>query len=286
MRWTALVMGGLLWGCTHARAGRAPDAAVDAPIAVAIDAAAATDAPADAPAEAAPPIDADCHQDCFWDCFGGSQCANGKIYQFIVGPGECCHYSDWPGPEKACTGIGYPCASGTCATPDPRYQQCLALIGRRSDFTYRDAERWELWCTDGAPKMPGAPCADDGDCRPAADGIGRLRCDAGTHTCVAEARPAPPADYGASCGLGANDVSRLGEGVVWQAPNCALCQVMRSDDGCLRQGCTMACTYDEDCPTGSICLCAAAGSLVSSYCAAATDRDTAAGRAAGLPACP
>jgi hypothetical protein len=44
--------------------------------------------------------------------------------------------------------------------------------------------------------------------------------------------------------------------------------------------------YDEDCPDGSICLCGRMALGVAGYCAAATDRETDEGRAAGLPVCP
>lgn len=142
----------------------------------------------------------------------------------------------------------------------------------------------------GRSKGVGAPCRNDDDCRPATAGIARLRCDTlRTHSCVLDARPPAPADYGASCGLPDTflqgfAVERV---VAWPQVSWSLCQVMRtSAQSCLQQGCTIPCTFDEDCPAGSICLCGEPGSPVSGYCAAATDRDTPQGRGAGLAPCP
>jgi hypothetical protein len=116
--------------------------------------------------------------------------------------------------------------------------------------------------------------------------VARLRCDLTLvqPACVEDLRPDAPVDYGASCGLGPDELSFLrGEAVV-TGTSCPLCQVIRTDD-CLRQACTIACSFDEDCPARSICLCGDPGSPVTGYCAAATDRETDAGRAAGLPVC-
>jgi hypothetical protein len=130
----------------------------------------------------------------------------------------------------------------------------------------------------------GDACQDDLDCRPAAEGVARLRCE--QDKCVDDARPAPPAEYGQSCGLPDDYLGTfVGEGAIeTTAASCSTCQIQRSEDGaCLRQACSVRCTYDEDCPAGSICLCSELG--VGSYCAAATDRTTPEGRAAGLAAC-
>ncbi len=234
----------------------------------------------------------ECVEGCHWDCFGGSQCVDGVAWVNAFAPRECCHYSDpWPGPGPLCAAHGHACEGGVCSAPDPRYRACVELLGTPGEPCQgADCEHILLWCPEGMPKESGAPCTDDRDCRPAAQGIMRLRCDVGgTNTCVEDVRPAAPDDYGAPCGLGDADVPWLVDGEAVVAPSngtCELCQVMRIGEGCLQQGCTIPCVYDEDCPAGSVCLCGDWGSPTSGYCAAATDRDTPQGRGAGLSPCP
>ena len=53
-----------------------------------------------------------------------------------------------------------------------------------------------------------------------------------------------------------------------------------------RQARTTRCQFDEDCPEGTVCLCPyARDDIPGQFCAAATDRETAEGRSAGL-VCP
>jgi hypothetical protein len=285
----ALVIITFLSACTGS-----PREAADA--ALPADAALAADAPIDAPVDAAPPIDAPpdaaspdaCVPGCHWDCFGGSQCASGFAWVNGFAPRPCCSYGDpWPGPGPVCSAFGVACAGGACATPDPRYAACTALIGTRAEpCSGGDCEHLLLHCPEGGAKDVGSPCSDDRDCRPAAEGVARLRCDTGASRCALDTRPPAPASYGESCGLTADQVAIFGtEGVTEVSDVCDLCHVHKADGECLRQACTVACTFDEDCPAGSICLCGSFGSPVSGYCAAATDRVTPAGRAAGLPAC-
>jgi len=240
------------------------------------------------PADAAGP-DAACTPGCHWDCFGGSECVDGVAWVNAFAPRDCCTTSDpWPGLGPVCSLSAHGCEGHTCGAPDPRYDACLARLGTAAEpCPGADCELVRLYCPEGAAQSAGAPCSADADCRPASEGVARLRCDtAATHTCVVDARPVAPEGFGASCGLALADVPWLqGEAVVASAgAGCALCQVARGD-GCLRQACTTSCTFDEDCPAGTVCLCGAFGSPVTGYCAAATDRDTVEGRAAGLPAC-
>jgi hypothetical protein len=229
----------------------------------------------------------ECDPGCHWDCFGGAYCLGDTAWVNGSGARECCQYGDpWPDPGPACSIAGHECG-GACIEPDPRYAACTQLLGTTADCSGADCEHLLLFCPEGAAKVVGASCASDADCRPAADGIARLRCDVGgTATCVVDGRPAPGAEYGMDCGFTDADFPGFeGERVV-EFGACPLCQVARSAGGCLRQGCTQTCTFDEDCPDGSICLCGTFGSPVIGYCAAATDRETADGRAAGLAACP
>ena len=229
-----------------------------------------------------------CVPGCHWDCFGGTQCEQGTAWVNGFAPRECCQFSDpWPGPGPECAASAYHCQGGdTCVEPDPRYQACLRVLGTSTEPCFAaDCEPLRLYCPEGAVKQPGAPCSSDGDCRPAAEGVARLRCDGASTTCVLDTRPLPPAGYGASCGLEPGDVPWLnGEALVAQG-SCALCQVLRIGDGCLRQGCTQSCVFDEDCPAGSVCLCGTSGGPSLGYCAAASDRESPAGRGAGLADC-
>jgi hypothetical protein len=229
------------------------------------------------------PIDAVCDPECAWPCAGGSLCADGTAWLNAADPVDCC-YDDqpWPGPGPLCAVTPLACTGGACATPDPRYAACLDRLGRADA---KDAEELlRLYCPQGAARSAGDSCLSDTDCRPAAEGVIALRCDG--VTCVEATRPAAPADYGASCGLDPGALVWLDNGeLATDGFDCAVCQVARFGGACLQQGCTLLCNFDEDCPEGSICLCGATPSTAVGYCAAATDRDTAAGRAAGLAAC-
>jgi hypothetical protein len=230
-----------------------------------------------------------CDPYCHWDCFGGTQCIDGRAWVNGTAPRACCHRGDpWPGPGPRCGASSHPCAGGSCVVPDRRYASCLQRIGTPTApcTGFDDCEHLRLYCPEGTAKSPGAPCDSDAECRPAANGASRLRCDLALvpPTCVEEPRPAAPSDYGASCGLTAESVSWINVETVVSLGSCPLCQVMRTET-CLRQACTQSCTFDEDCPSGSVCLCGGWGSPVIGYCAAATDRETDEGRAAGLPPC-
>ena len=266
MRLACLALGVFLTGCDQPGAGKDGG----------------TDAEGSSDAE-------DCSPSCHWDCFGGSQCVAGTAWANGFAPRQCCHHDDpWPGPGPVCAAYGRPCQGGACVTPDRRYAACLELISTPAAHCMgADCRHLLLYCPEGAAKPPGALCGGDADCRPAAEGVPRLRCDTVmTGTCVEDERPAPPADYGAGCGLTVGDVPSLDGETAVERGTCSLCQVMRVGDGCLRQGCTVPCSFNEDCPADSICLCGGWGSPVIGYCAAATDRETSEGRAAGLPSCP
>ncbi len=231
--------------------------------------------------------EAGCDPGCHWDCFGGTTCFAGDVYILGGGPRSCCHYGDpWPGTGPMCTQDSpqYVCPTPACSTPDERYYECLSRV---QYFSGVPTELLRLWCAEGAPHGPGDPCAVDQDCRPVADGAApRLRCDSATSQCVSEARPLAPAGFGGSCGLTAADVPRASSDQAVPGVTCALCQVVAdAAAGCLRQACTVPCHLDEDCPDGTVCLCALSGGLFSQYCAGATDRTTTAGRTAWL-SCP
>lgn len=233
-----------------------------------------------------------CDPSCHWDCMGGASCTNGKVWMNGYGTRPCCGFGAWD-PDSGSPPCGvwsFQCASGMCGTPDPRYAACLSGLGAKSACqNVSQCEHITLSCAEGLPKAIGEACDGDEDCRPAADGISRLRCDKTLQppACVEDSRPPAPGNYGADCGFTLlaqpNGWSLTGEMAVNSGACGGLCQVLKTDK-CILQGCTVPCVFDEDCPEGSVCLCGSYGSA-SAYCAAATDRNTAAGRAAGLTVC-
>ena len=246
------------------------------------------------PDTSVPPDTGSCDPGCHIDCLsttGGAICAGDHVWQEAHGYRlvKCCG-DPWPGPGPACTDDtpAYSCTKGCNTAPvDPRYASCFP-IGPPGAVS---SELYALFCNEGAPKSVGAPCTGDADCRPSATSA-RLACDGTSHTCVASTRPAAPSGYGGSCGLDASSVSVGAEQLVTGA-TCALCVVdYPSGAPCVRQACTTSCVFDDDCPDGSVCVCANAGTTSADagtlgyrYCAAISDRTTPAGRTAWL-ACP
>lgn len=247
-------------------------------------------APPDAAVEASVDLRPDtqgCEPGCHWDCFGGGVgCIQGAVWVYGGGTIPCCHSGDpipGEGPAGPCAGPkpAHVCASRRCtSTPDPRYATCgatspqIPLWGFDFDIYYR------VHCA-GIARRAGDLCSSDNDCRPSA-GDARLRCALPAGRCVQTPRPKAPPGYGQSCGL----TSWNNQEVVWDFPrrrrDLPLCHVARDGyepNACVRQGLTMLCVLDEDCPVGSICLCETYPLPV---CARATDRTSYEGRTAGL----
>jgi len=236
-----------------------------------------------------------CDPGCHWDCFGGIGCEEGEVWLYGNAPRDCCHYRDpWPGPGPVCGFVMLAdCAPEACdpdAAGDPRYTSCLEFIDDPV------LENWEhippTLCAGGWGRRAGDPCATDDDCRPAAeDAAPRLRCDVASSTCVADVRPAAPAGFGASCGLTPADLEEShhdGREILAAGATCDVCYAAWNEPGnCWRQACTIPCRFDEDCPDGTVCLCplTAYNAVPGQFCAAATDRESSAGRSAGL-VCP
>lgn len=245
----------------------------------------AAEAP-DATVDVAPDIRSDsdeCLPGCHYDCFGGVGCIKGSVWIYGQGAIPCCRPGDpIPGddsPAGPCAESDKPvhvCANRAgCARPaDPRYERCAqksAMVMPGSEIYYR------VHCA-GSSHRAGDSCQSDADCRPSATEA-RLRCELSKARCVETPRPKAPDGYGESCGL-----SSRSEEVVWVFPNARrelrFCHVAQDFSvGCVRQGMTMPCLLDEDCPAGSICLC---DTYPVPVCARATDRETLAGRTAGL----
>lgn len=137
-----------------------------------------------------------------------------------------------------------------------------------------------MLCNEGRPKSVGDACVIDADCRPAAEGVPALECDETTNKCVSVARPVGPTGYGATCPIvelppGGETVQPHGD-EMW-------CYVAR-DATCRRAFVTIPCTFDEDCPAGSVCTCLESSvyEASASLCLPTNDR-TKDGRIAATP---
>ncbi|MGZ5970358.1 MAG: hypothetical protein ACXWP4_21960, partial [Polyangiales bacterium] len=101
-------------------------------------------------------------------------------------------------------------------------------------------------------------------CRPSADST-RLVCT--DSVCTAAARRLAPAGFGGPCehsdgGVdAAPDADAAATDEVIALTDCAICHVRAVGDGRC-DACSMACTYDEDCPDGFVCGCVDKSSLV------------------------
>jgi len=237
----------------------------------------------------------ECLPGCHWDCFpgGGTVCKAGIVYQYGGGGSvPCCNFADpWPYPGPECTsGSSYTCLTSTChdVTKLP-YYQCLARthgyvedIGSVSTIPHL----LKLYCDADPLRHKGDPCTTDADCRPAV--AGPLKCNPAAGEC-APATPAPmPPDFGDSCGLDVTDLyQKPGTDWLTVGKTCKLCHVVYDFAGqCLKQGCSIACQYDEDCPPGTVCVCVSSSKgTIQQVCAATDDRSSVAGRTAALK-CP
>ncbi|MCK5800733.1 MAG: hypothetical protein KAI47_26280 [Deltaproteobacteria bacterium] len=236
-----------------------------------------------------------CDPTCHWDCFGGYLCHAGKIYELLFWPAPCCHMSDpWPTPDPVCSkgAARVLCPAGaSCRASlkdvDERYRACLTRTRFQGYVPGPAADGLlKLFCEGTEPKTIGSPCVSEDDCRPAAVTVaGALRCDMQRKQCVEKPRPPAPLDYGKGCGLLPATFFNIGEAILQVSLPTGkkiLCHAIKdSAQGCVRQGRTYPCSFDEDCPTGSICLCGN-NTAGMTYCATATDRTTTAGRTAGL----
>lgn len=223
-----------------------------------------------------------CQPGCHWDCFGSVWCSAGQVVVDAYGARPCCQ----PGEmslDEACRVSSTPCPTGRCAEPTV-YGACAT---RRNELRHGGlygalpaSLTVRVFCEGGALKRAGAACTSDDDCRPAApEHAGGLRCAPATQRCVAATRPTAPAGYGAHCG--ATPRTGVAEGIaVTGGRSCDLCAIGATPSGCLGQACTIACDFDEDCPDGSLCACAAPLDAATSLprlgvCLLATSRDAA-----------
>jgi len=189
------------------------------------------DGGSDAPSDADP--------SCHWDCFGLHECHDGVVTTMRHGPVPCEHWQ------------------GVC----PRRESFRCERGCRTDVTYLypGAEAREM-CEEHRPKQVGDPCRDDSECRPEVatwDAQGNvtnvyLRCDVAAGTCVAR-EPPVVADWLAPCGLVPDDSPGFAYGVTASAAcSGGLCAFLETET-CVKQGCTIPCSTDGQCPVGAVC---------------------------------
>ena len=189
--------------------------------------------------EAPEPYDPDCH----WDCFGHNECHDGVVTTWAHVPVPC-EYYDGECPHE----VSYTCERGCRTDTDTVYEPY-----------YLDPKEM---CEEGRPKHAGDPCAVAADCEPQVaevDGQGHvtnvyLRCDEATGTCVAREPPVVE-DWLAPCGiaapLGSSEGYEYGF-VTTDACSGGVC-LINEEETCVRQGCTIRCDTDDDCPPGSTC---------------------------------
>lgn len=237
-----------------------------------------------------------CDPQCHWDCFGGfPSCLGGEIVFNGYGARPCCGPGSGvyvPG-HGACETGRAPCPTGTCGAVDPRYASHLSVAGNLSSYSFLpDAPNTAddailLECQRAVAVAIGSPCTTNADCRPAPVGVERLRCDteSANPTCVSAPRPDAPTGYGAPCD-GYFPSSSAGESASPFGVASDVCQHYADGTGCTATRTTVACSFDEDCPAGSVCLSATyALHALAGYCAPATDRTTPEGRF-GPTGCP
>ncbi len=178
---------------------------------------------------------------CHYDCFGRTTCLDGVVTSWANTPVSC---SAWTG---SCPHyVVETCRKGCSASEISTSTLCPLAI-----------------CKENVPKVAGDPCETDDECRPSrARTTGTttpenvyLRCDVAAGICVS-ADPPVLADWLAGCTPGLlTSLGGVNTGLVRISdPQCSsgLCMAA-GETTCVRNGCTMACRSDDECPTGAIC---------------------------------
>jgi len=181
---------------------------------------------------------------CHYDCFGALTCVDGTVTRWTNAPVAC---SDWKG--DCPHAVVSTCMKG-CDKPR------LETSGSTDD---------RVICREYAPKVAGNPCQADDDCRPTAAVVTgteirnvSLKCDQASSVCV-ERPQTPPNDWLAPCTASVIKSAKL-EGIESAAfhplpdPGCSsgLC-IVAGHTTCVRQGCSVPCRSDDECPPASRC---------------------------------
>jgi len=190
-------------------------------------------------ADASPDADLYCH----YDCFGFHECENGVVTSWDHTPIPC---DVW---------------AGEC----PHYKSYFCERGCRMDVSSIEPfEEPRAMCEENRPKQIGDSCAEPSQCDPQVatieyvDGVPvvtnvYLECDLALGECV-EREPPVVVDYLALCGL---EAPLDGPGLSYGVRDSAICSgglcIYVEQESCVRQGCTISCDSDDDCPMGFVC---------------------------------
>lgn len=184
-------------------------------------------------------------QQCYFECFEQYTCADGVATEFP----SASRLVDCSAPLGTCPqGLQVACARGCRAD----------LQGPYFPHGYDDTPA--IMCEENRPKQVGDPCVDESGCRPevatwdAQDVVTNvyLRCDVGAGRCVVRDPPVVP-DWLAHCGL----VDDGQPGDAFGAKPTTACAggwcLYEETSTCVKQGCTITCTSDGECPPGAVC---------------------------------
>ncbi len=182
---------------------------------------------------------------CHIDCLDGASCIDGVV--------------------KVPHMIAVPCAYWDGSCPLAAEVTCVRGCWQGNQFNVRDPslrDEPEKLCTEYHAKYAGDLCTTDAECEPQVAtrteaglvSTVHLRCDIALGQCV-EYEPSPTADWMSPCGLiGAVGGAQRESGYVrTDACEGGRCLVVETE-ACLRQGCTMTCDHDGDCPQGATCV--------------------------------
>jgi hypothetical protein len=226
--------GGTLGGCVRTPPNETPDAATDASDA-------ATDASNPAPDASIDGFPDGCH----YDCFGALECRSGMVRYSPPTAVPCAHWTgECPHTDMTCR---EGCAQGDFSVPFLRLRS----------FDLRD--RLAALCSETPAARPGDAC-EPLLCRPTraaalADGSvtqSYLRCGANSQ-CETDEPPVIER-YLEPCTPTAAQYGRPGESGYVSDGYESYCLIHHdAEAGCVRQGRTILCLGDWDCPQGSTC---------------------------------
>ena len=182
---------------------------------------------------------------CHGDCFGYFECVDGEVWESLHAPVPC----DDPAYPYCPKWVDHVCEEGCAVQP------------LRVDYAYF-ADPASM-CAGAPSKMPGDPCHGSLDCYPPPARVNEygnlvdtyLYCDWDTNTCVS--RNVPWMDnWLASCSAADVFASTGRSGYVFDYKHCWTGVCVFADDpaeSCVRQGCSVWCNSDEECPFNSVC---------------------------------
>lgn len=175
---------------------------------------------------------------CHVDCWGGISCRNGIAYGSFAG--------------------AQPCSSGTSCKSYPLYQCQKGCSKNVNRFVGSHNNNSPLLCEEWREKSVGEPCQTHRECQPyhfygnQPKGT-YLRCDIKTKKCVEVTENT--SDYMKEC---KEDVQRHAGTQITGFIESNSCThgycIIEDTKNCVKNGCTMPCMKNEQCPNGSTCM--------------------------------